>query len=179
MRHIIIEGPDGSGKTTLFNYLLDRDFTFQPHKRASTSVGGPVSDLEQWVVDDMVNLSTAMPSVYDRHPLISEPIYGPTCRGRAKPPFGDMSWVFVQQEALAKEALVIFCCPPLTVVRENVRVEQQMPGVAANLAELFALYQLASLAWPGVQIRYDYTRHNQGALLNHIDTIFGRYADVP
>lgn len=79
---IIVEGPDNSGKTTLINDLkhdFDQYAIFD--KSPSHLVIGDNPDLVSWITWIETSLIPENRSViYDRHPIISESVYGPVCR---------------------------------------------------------------------------------------------------
>ncbi len=71
--NIVVEGPDNSGKSTLINFIAPR-----LGMRVERSIGPPVSSAE-W--RDRAAQCLAMDNViFDRHPMISEPVYGVACR---------------------------------------------------------------------------------------------------
>jgi hypothetical protein len=157
---ILLEGPDGGGKTTLAK-KLSVDLSLPMHKRASDSITGPVVDLYAWTVDDITTWHKQELALYDRHPLTSEHIYGPSVRGRVRPGFEmtnpDIAYM---RRYLRKHALIIVCLPPLGVVRENVASEiEQMPGVVENIDHIYQCYRMMLHLWPlDCHIaRYDYT----------------------
>lgn len=179
-KHIIVEGMDGSGKTTLIRELLKYLTPSYPgyshyakHERASSSVDGPVKQLDQWVIDDTRLMPFLAPSIYDRHPLISEPIYGPICRGGVLGRFRVDSWVEIMRQSVANYALVIWCHPPLDNIRQVIGNEEQMAGVVDNLDRLHKEYARAMLVWPGAKIMYDRTKSNHTELINRLRTING------
>lgn len=155
---IIVEGPDGAGKSSLVKRLHE-DTRLPIHVRASTSLGGPVANLWEWVVQDVTSWDRQSLSLYDRHPLVSEYIYGPICRGALPQGFmGHSSRNIFQQ--FQKQALVIFCMPPLELVLENVTNENlpQMEGVEHNISALYYSYAGTRSNWGGWAVDYDYTR---------------------
>ena len=171
VRHIIVEGCDGTGKDRLIMSILDLP-RFKLHTRASTSLGGPVADVENWVKNDLAELETdPWPRwIYNRHPLISEPIYGPIrkiqqgTRGR----FRDPVWVRTMSGILATHALLIVCQPPWTTVKANLGVTRgtHMPGVEENGKLIYDLY--TRVTWPGRVLRYDYTTTSKDTILTRI-----------
>lgn len=71
--HIIVEGPDNSGKTTLVNFIAPR-MGFQIVKGE-----GPPASAEEWV--ERMKRPSPTYAIFDRHTAVSEPIYGPILRG--------------------------------------------------------------------------------------------------
>lgn len=157
---IILEGADGSGKTSLLKRLC-ADTGLPAHARASDSLTGPVKDLYGWTVADIHTWHEQPLAIYDRHPLTSEHIYGPTVRGSVRPGFE------MGNEELAKmrrymrqHALVIICCPPLDTVKANVLNENdQMLGVVENIDHIYQSYFMMLYIWPldSHVAKFDYT----------------------
>ena len=79
---LIVEGPDGAGKTQLIQRLrLNLQLELMP--RVVSSDTEMMVDLQEWVNEDLhAGLKRA---IYDRHRLISEPIYGPVLRKEMQP----------------------------------------------------------------------------------------------
>lgn len=157
---IILEGPDGGGKTTLAKRLA-ADLQLPLHARASDSITGPVVDLYAWTVDDITTWHKQNLAIYDRHPLTSEHIYGPAVRGNTRPGFemGNRDIAYMRRY-MRRHALIVVCLPPFEVVRENVASEiEQMPGVVENIDHIYECYRMMLHIWPlDSQIaRYDYS----------------------
>lgn len=168
--NVILEGPDGGGKTSLLRHFIHRGM--RPHPRASHSTGGPVPALDWWVTNHS-NPGTGW--VFDRHPLVSEPIYGPICRNGVPGKFNDPRWVEDETRRIASDAVLILCMPPYNVAHANASQARQMAGVLNRYADIYAAYQ--QFWWPGVMIRYDYThRWNVHDLMAHIDQVIDERA---
>jgi hypothetical protein len=139
---IILEGPDGAGKTRLAQRLSgDLGLLIQPKVVDSTTQA--MVDLKLWVEQDLRQGLKAR--LYDRHRLISEPIYGPVVRGRMEPGFHDLRWLTTQQwmfELL--RPLVIFCLPHIEVVRHNVEDDPENTTVAGQIDLIYWLYHNAA-----------------------------------
>jgi hypothetical protein len=159
IRHIIVEGPDGAGKSTLVKRLVDTGL-FCQYPRASDSTKGPVTELGEWVRKAGLDMITCAPAVFDRHPLISEPIYGPICRGAMRPMFDNVGWLHRHIADLTLCALVIWCLPPFEEVQSNVvdPTVPQMSNVAANIATIYNMYRQVAEQWPGASMYCNYTR---------------------
>lgn len=173
IRHIIVEGMDGTGKDGFIDRLTNlRPFTV--HERASTSLGGPVANLTDWVVNDMRTMPTTGPWVYNRHPLVSEPIYAPIARKMAPQGlFADHAWVAFARQELAKHALLVLCLPPWNNVRRNIMSDptKHMPGVAENAYELYKTYRQFGSQWQGTMLYWDYTASRMQVTVADIDKI--------
>ena len=160
----LIEGPDGAGKTTLVRDVIKAKGAI-PLPRNCTSLEGPKTDsLEKylrWTVNEFPRMARDYQLyVLDRHPCISELIYGPALRGHAE--MGNSPSLFWRAfSTLKQNADVIYCLPPWEDVQANLRAssEGQMPGVAAQGRELYEAYQqfIDSALFPEAMI-YDYTR---------------------
>jgi hypothetical protein len=175
MRSIIVEGMDGSGKDTLIRDLQALFPKHKLHERASDSLKGPVSNLGEWVARDAVRMGETGPWIYNRHPLISEPIYGKIRPGKPTvEPFNNSAWLNAYQRIVGRESVVVLCHPPYHVVKDTLRTQgadAHMPGVFENQVDLWVHYQ--SLVWPGRIIRYDYTRDNLFSLTGLLERTLG------
>jgi len=158
---IILEGPDGSGKTSLMSTLLDRFPGIEEHERASTSKGGPVENIFEWAQADILSWGVQPLSFYDRHPLISEPIYGEEIRGKFDGRFTDPEGEDLGMHMMFR-GLIILCLPPQSEVVKNVtlNVDDQMSGVAEHIVPIWHEYQNLLMLSRGRQnvFWYDYTR---------------------
>ncbi len=166
---IIVEGPDGAGKTTLIK-KLSADLHVPVHERAVTSDGVPTlstqngraANLAVWSFNDIRTMPEQPMSIYDRYPLVSEYVYGPVVRGFLDSNFiSPIMHLAIRQ--LAVKSLVIFCRPPNDEIAENLfgaPAKDEMAGVAVKYQELAAAYDALKMFWPGDCIGYDYTRNN-------------------
>ncbi len=133
---IIVEGMDNSGKTTLVEKL---------HKEYNLSViksSGPkdMSQLESAIYDSIERFKNGDIVIYDRHPIISEHVYGPVLRNknllenlaRKKRIWDDFFRV---------EPMIIYCRPPIERIR-NYGEREQMDGVKENTELLTHAYDI-------------------------------------
>lgn len=181
-RHLVIEGCDGSGKDSLINRIqADPQFShLVMHPRASTSLGGPVANLDVWVSEDLAHIETVRPKspayIYNRHPLISEFIYAPfrQLNPGLSGAFKDQTWVDFQQLRLAAQSVLVITQPPFAEV-DRIMIGQgrdaHMPGVTENRFSIYSKY--AALVWPGSMIRYNRTRSNYEDLAYTIGLALG------
>lgn len=159
---VVVEGPDGGGKTTLIGVLKEAFPTLEVRPRAATSKGGPQGSMEKYILEEEKILAGMRWSLWDRHPIISEPIYGPLTRGGLdqSPDSGlrDPFWLRVHRNILARSAMTVFCLPPLEVVRSNVRrtAGDHMPGVEQHILPIWYGYHTLLSLWPSNYVHYDY-----------------------
>lgn len=153
---IIIEGPDGAGKTTLLSELHGQFPKMEQHPRFCTSQGGPIENLSAAVFKDTHGKPTHF--IYDRHPILSEYVYRMAIDDYIPEAFLSDAMGRVRNR-IAKNSLVIFCLPPLSVVKRNVSDEHDMPGVVKNINKIYDLYQMHRIMWPGRTVLFDYTHH--------------------
>jgi len=187
LRHVIVEGPDGSGKDTLIGWLelyksieSGRAPHFVLHERACTSLGGPVDFLDNWVNQDVRTMPNSLPSIYNRHPLVSELIYAPV--RKVKPGltgnFRKPHWVQMQRNIAAQNAVLVLCLPPLERVLVNVTRdgEQHMPGVVENTTHIYQGYLNTARTWPGTVMRYNYETTKADKLIAYLNPIISAKA---
>lgn len=158
---IILEGPDGAGKTRLAQRLSE-ELKLPLLPRAATSLGGPIEGVDNWV-EAQLRMPSLPRGLQDRHPLFSEIIYGPIVRGWVAGKFNDPHWVQSMMTTLVSHRpIVVYCLPPMGVVRENILSEpdEQMLGVVANIDGIYSQY-VTQLGWylalKGRVMVWDYT----------------------
>lgn len=134
---IIIEGPDGSGKTTLINRLSkDLDIPIMP-RVVGTDTKPLDVDIKQWVED---NTDGFKPVLYDRHRMISEGIYGPLF-GRVSKEFEDEEWLQKMMDRFVKsDPILIFCSAPYVVAWDNIVDDEDNSIFKDNEAAFARIY---------------------------------------
>jgi len=150
---VILEGADGSGKTSLSTRLRKN---LDPYILLLRS-NGPPHHIEQLasVVNFMKDGPRLIPVITDRHPLISEFVYGPILRGEC------MHSLDVRQMAtLFWDSMIVYCRPNYAALAAGVREETQMEGIVMNHRRIVRAYDdlMGQLEEEGTYIkRYDYT----------------------
>lgn len=147
---IIVEGMDGSGKSTLIP-KLSKDLQLEVASRAVTPEEGPLPGLVKWFWKHVEDPSPEV-LIYDRFPAFSDPIYaGVLGRGRKIGPAQVLAF------RMRVDPFVILCDPGIQTVRTNVLKSPQMPGVAKNVEKLYTQYKNL----PMVSMVYDYHRDEE------------------
>lgn len=142
MALIIIEGCDGTGKTTLIQSLaaelnLPIVKSYKPRS---------LVDIDQF--DNWAN-ACPRPPICDRHAAISDLVYGPIIRGSTPS-------TLEHAQAKINNNFLVYCAPPFTAVQNNIHVEPQMNGVKDQLRKIYTAYEnLMYDLEPHFQ--YDYT----------------------
>ncbi len=153
---IIIEGCDGSGKSTLA-WQLSRALNMPVARKVVDSDTRPMVDLRQWTDDNLAKGFHR--AIYDRHRLISEPIYSAVLNNReVDERFWDPRWF---QESMTKlvvhiQPVVVYCMPPFPHVWANVRDDVQNVVVRQHVQQLYNAY-LNRMALDPQALSFDYT----------------------
>lgn len=174
---LIIEGCDGSGKTTLLETLrreVKHSFAIlrmSQYPRKPTDVYAYLRWLER--------KPRGLHVVMDRHPLVSEPIYGPLIR-KVDQTEGQALAIHLRQ-FVQDELCFVYCRPPDETILGNVQKNEheQMDGVIDNTRQLIDRYDrsMNSLQRTGLVpkfVRYNYEvpadLEHLLALVNHFIT---------
>lgn len=136
MSTIIIEGPDGAGKTKLLNQLLEKYPEYQAAPRPCSSSGGPLYGRK--MIDYLCQYGCLDMHIYDRHPAISGAVYDgvfgrPQPGGVFKLAQGAFYWAL-------ENAKIIYCRPPMSVIARSVLDCPQMDGVLRNIYRIVDAY---------------------------------------
>lgn len=170
---IILEGPDGSGKSSLAEKLLDE----MPHlELIPKAVGGDSNQMT--AVNRWTERSIERgfgPYLYDRHALWSEMIYGPAWRGNVRFGFDDLQWLTIQYALLQDlQPLVVICLPSFEEVWANMQRDEHNRRLFPNRLKAGRVYWQyhASLASHMDYLHFDYTRPGDFRLItDHIKQV--------
>jgi len=143
---IIVEGMDGSGKTTLITKLMEQF----PQLELIRNDQGPEQSFETWWPQNLEREQSDRIPIHDRF-FYSELVYGPVLRGHIN---ADSNLVNNVLWFLRMSALLIYARPTTDQLRKGIKVQKQMEGVEDRFTELLGLYdQLmsAELNWYGAR----------------------------
>lgn len=158
MSIVVVEGPDGSGKSTLIKNLrgaTDRYYV-------TLHNAGPPRDVlnVQCVTNWIERMSFGrVPLVCDRISLISEPIYGEVLR-RENILEDSYTVDDIKNWLLTNIERVIYCRPSTSVIIKGLETEKQLEGVIERIERITQQYDwtMQLLRHWGVRvINYDWT----------------------
>lgn len=136
---IIVEGPDGAGKSTLVRELQEQFPTLLEGKRG-------VKDRDKlWEVTRPDTYRALAKCLLDPNPYIWDRLfYSEFAYHKITPrdcQFGAADIAVIPQVIKALRAPVIFCMPNYSTVKANAAAEHQMDGVNENLSEIYSTYE--------------------------------------
>jgi hypothetical protein len=95
-------------------------------------------DLKRWTEENVKK--GWQNTIFDRHRLISEPIYGPILRDHSEPGFDDLHWFHSWLDEFYRlRPVLIYCLPPFEAVWRNV-VGDEDNLVVRERATIRAIY---------------------------------------
>lgn len=140
---IIVEGPDNTGKTTLIEQLA-KEFRLPMVKSYRPRTSGDIIRFHNWV--------KACPAtvILDRHPSISDFIYGNIIRGDS-PSDPDLI------QFLREGHYLVFCDPPTDTILSTYSDRPQMEGTHENIQRIISEYR-SLMATIEPDFVYDFTQ---------------------
>jgi len=150
---IIVEGPDGAGKSTLVSELSGL-YGLQ----VFTKNGPAPRDLLRGRVYSAVGNAVEGRKpvrIYDRL-FFSELIYAPILRSNEPPAFHVREERYLLDVLAAMKCPVIFCLPSLEQVRHNVLKSEHLEGVKENIHHIYNRYCTFYHDFAGCKMMYDY-----------------------
>jgi hypothetical protein len=155
---IVVEGPDGAGKTTLVEYLC-RSFNLKQGERQTQNRDDiyKTTREDSWKALHEECMATQPPLVWDRLGPWSDPIY--SVHGIPN----ERECAFTTHEVQFYHAMVrdpqfgtlIVCLPDLNTVLNNVEDTHQLPGVVGRTKAIYNSYRVL---FSQDAVRYDYKK---------------------
>lgn len=137
---IVLEGPDGSGKTTLLGKLIAH-YGFAKSERAMSAQQKPLKAMDAYISDTLQQ--GFQHKFFDRFALISGPIYAPIMNDLYQLNiYSNLEWMSRHINWFYRECrpIVIYCLPPVHVVRDNVRDDPENATVAEYTERIYQAY---------------------------------------
>lgn len=172
---VLIEGPDGAGKTTLVK-RLQADFPLKTGVRGTenrdllwTVTRGDTYNALKWAIDP-----EERPRIWDRL-FYSEMVYAPLMDRECE--FNATEQMFFTRMLAALHCPVLLCLPPLMIVRENAGLDHQMEGVTQKIDNIHRAYvELVEDGFFPEHVKiYDYTQDEDGAVYDELVTEIDDY----
>jgi hypothetical protein len=162
---IVIEGPDGAGKTTLAKWICEQ-FGLEGGVR-STSNRDEIyryTRMDTWSAVYTELRCKQPPVVWDRIGPFSDPIYSSLGIPNDRPCSFSSHELELFDQVMASLGLVIVCLPPMTTVLSNVDSTHQLDQVADKTPQIYSAY----LPLADHYTTYDYTMQHPGELTHLI-----------
>lgn len=162
---IVVEGPDGAGKTQLVEHLA-RKYDLPIAERVVDKDTNAIGDLKLWTEK---NLKAGLQwMIFDRHRLISEPIYAACMNRKTHEGFDDIQWLTARMIDFTRiHPFIVYCLPPYATVESNLTDDEDNTAIWGYAENIYNLYLAAAAG--------DVAR-GQAALFNyHLD---GQYERV-
>lgn len=158
---IILEGPDGSGKTILAQKLVE-SFGFKREHEKQPKPSWTSEDLFSHYVTTLYKAQRSrQPVVLDRH-YLGETIYGPVMRDRSL--ITDNQVTLIERLVRAGGTRVVICLPHWDVVVKNWLNKRGADYVdkSERLHTIYKMYQVEAIDGHDQLLeRYDYTRDRE------------------
>lgn len=178
---IVLEGPDGAGKTTLANQLSAALNIAVQHS------GGPPKSREE-IIERQRTLNDRLRRkelfIADRVPLISDSVYGPIIRGGT--PFETLPHFGIELR-MYLTAPIIYCRPPISRIADTVYKRKEPPkayksidhilGVKDNLSGIVLSYDWVVGDFP--HWNYDWTGSTDGPSFEELVQRLRLYVRLP
>lgn len=165
---IIVEGPDGAGKTTLVE-RIENDWGLTREPRAVSSEAKSLVPIGEWIETEL-GKGFGM-RLYDRFGLISSPCYAMLENRTMVWPLTWPDWMRAQHRRIRKiDPVIIWCMPELATVRANLKREDNSGGrIFPHIDEIYLAYVAAygqMSALTNSQMIWDYEKPDLVHLAN-------------
>lgn len=160
---VIVEGPDGAGKTTLIQHIYEGwEGKFEIQPRAVSAEAKSVIPIGPYIEGELAK--GFGPRLYDRFGLISSQMYIELPDRTFREEMLDFEWLTMQNVRMATiDPVVIYCLPPLHVVKKNVAADESSKWIPENKIEniYWHYHAFAARNYSTSQMIWDYTKPDQ------------------
>jgi hypothetical protein len=151
---VILEGPDGGGKTTLARWLRDQ----RGYQIVKTNAPSPKENVFKSYTDSLLAaVESGQPTVLDRH-YLGEGIYGPLLRGEDR--LGRQGRDLLERLIAACGVRLVICSPPWAELVKGWAGKDDLLKRQAQLRQVRQAY-LSESRRLGLEV-YDWTRAADG-----------------
>jgi len=137
---IILEGPDGAGKSHLAKRLsLHFDMPIAP--KSMDGEVKPLVDMKSWIETCISKKFQSV--IYDRFALISGPLYAPILKDQYQlNAYQDIPWMFKQHWQFYTQVrpIIVYCLPPLQVVKDNLKKDDSNQVIEQYIEQIYVAY---------------------------------------
>ena len=153
---IVVEGPDGAGKTTLVEQI-ENDWSLTREPRAVSSEAKSLLPIGPYIETELGKKFGWR--LYDRFALISSPMYISLPNRTFREEMLNSSWLTMQYARFtAIDPLIVYCLPPLEVVRANVLNDPHNKVVHEHIDNIYWNYvAFAARVYSPSTMIWDYT----------------------
>ena len=154
---IVIEGPDGAGKSTLVEHF-EKAMGVTREPRAVSSDAESLVPIGDYIITELGKGYGNR--VYDRFALVSSPIYSMLPNPTFTAPMTDLEWLTEQwNQFYYLRPQVVVCLPPFDVAWNNVKDDPKNQVVLDHFFSIYSLYQnfIATARHPMSLWVWDYT----------------------
>lgn len=135
---IIVEGPDGAGKSTLVE-KLEKEWKLTREPRAVSSDAKSIKPIGPYIEEELAKKFGWR--LYDRFALISSPMYISLPNRTFRDEMLDPHWLRTQYVRFTEiDPLIIYCLPPLEVVKRNCANDHTSQVVWDHIEDIYWNY---------------------------------------
>ena len=163
---LVVEGPDGAGKSTMVQFLTKTlGFPVEPKIVASDTTS--TANKKAWT-EEQINRGFGK-RIYDRFCLISEPIYNSIMKPHPEPGYDDPAWMCPWTwRFYSQRPVIIWCMPALDIVKNNILQDENNQVIVPYIDKIYGAYaarMAMDLLLPSLATVYDYQVDSATAVL--------------
>lgn len=135
-KRIIVEGPDGTGKSTLIRHLISKYSDILVEMNGYNHLHNPPY-FQDWISDTLrLEFVRGQVPIHNRF-FYSELVYGPILRKEVRM---TNQFIAATQMSLRYNAFLVYCTLPYEDLVKSATLNPQMEGVVENLRDIYRGY---------------------------------------